>query len=314
VWFYEQQHAGAGAKEEKKEEKKEPSFVQHTTNGETFLKLDAETQSRMGLKTEPLPAAQLKPEVQGYGHVLDPGPLATLLVEAASAKAALDASTKEFERLKLLHDQGQNASARALETAQAAMKRDQIQLDSVQPRLLLGWGKAVASQSDLPGFLHSLADREAALVRIDLPLDQALKSPPSGGRLAAITSPENFVPGQFLGPAPNADPQMQSQGFFLLQKSSPLPPGSAVVGWLDVPGETESGVCVPRSALLRHEGEVFVYLQTGDDAFTRKQIELDRPIEKGWFVHEGLKPNDKVVIVGAQQLLSEELKSQGQGE
>ncbi len=310
VWFYQQKHSGPEAKEEKKEEKKEVSFVQHATNGETYLKLDQETQSRMGLKTAPLDAAQLKPEVQGYGRVLDPTPLAALLVETANARAALEASTKEFERLKTLA-QNQNASARALETAEAAMKRDQIALDSVQPRLLLGWGKAIASQADLPAFVRSLAAHDTALVRVDLPLGQSLQAPPVGGRLAALTSPEALADGQFLGPAPSADPQLQSQGFLFLQKTNPLPPGAAVAAWLSVPGEVESGVTVPREALLRHEGGVFVYVQTAEDTFARKEIELDRPAEKGWFVHEGLKPKDKVVVVGAQQLLSEELKGQG---
>ncbi|MCX6905594.1 MAG: hypothetical protein NTW03_19370, partial [Verrucomicrobia bacterium] len=73
----------------------------------------------------------------------------------------------------------------------------------------------------------------------------------------------------------------------------------------------ESGVTVPREALLRHAGEVFVYLQTGDEIFVRQEVELERPTESGWFVREGLKPQDKVVTVGAQQLLSEELKGQG---
>ena len=142
MWFYQQKHAGPEAKpEEKKEEKKEVSFVQHGTNGETFLKLDKDTQTRMGLKTAPLAAATLKPEVKGYGRVLDPAPLAALLVEKANAQAALEASTKEFERLKTLA-QTQNASARALETAEAAMKRDMVALDSVQPRIVMGWGKA----------------------------------------------------------------------------------------------------------------------------------------------------------------------------
>src|SRR3954451_20004050 len=87
VWFYNQRHPAAAASEEKKDEKKEISFVQHGTNGETFLKLDKEAQLRVGMKTAPLVAAQAKPEVQGYGRVLDPAPLAALLVEAASAKA-----------------------------------------------------------------------------------------------------------------------------------------------------------------------------------------------------------------------------------
>jgi DNA-binding FadR family transcriptional regulator len=71
---------------------------------------------------------------------------------------------------------------------------------------------------------------------------------------------------------------------------------------------------VPREALLRHEAKVFVTLQTGDDTFVRRQIELDRPMDAGWFVRGGLKAQDKVVVVGAQQLLSEELKGQGGGE
>lgn len=313
VWFYEHQHGGSEAGEEKKkeEEKKEVSFVQHGTNGETFLKIDAETQARMGLKTEPLASAQLQPEVQAYGHVLDPAPLAALLVESASAKAALEASTHEYERLKLLYDQGQNASARALETARAMMQRDQIQLDSVQPRLLLSWGGAVASLPDLPAFMHSLAERKEALVRVDLSLDEAVKAPPTGGRLAALTAPEHFIPAQFLGPAPSADVQLQSQGFLLLQKTNPLPPGAAVLALLKVPGESLAGVNLPREALVRHEGEVFVYVQTGQDTFARKEIELERPMDGGWFVHEGLKPGDKVVTAGAQQLFSEEVKGQG---
>ncbi|MCX6905846.1 MAG: hypothetical protein NTW03_20665 [Verrucomicrobia bacterium] len=310
-WFYQKQHAAPEAKEEKKtEEKKEPSFVQHGPHGETFLKLNQETQARMGLKSAPLAAARMKPEVKGYGRILDPAPLAALLVEGAGARAALEASAKEFERLKGLA-QTQNASARALEAAEAAMKRDQILLDSVQPRLLLGWGKAVAAQPDLAAFARPLAAQEAALARVDLPLSESLKAPPTAGRLAALTAPEHLMEAQFLGSAPSADPQMQGQGFFFLQKSNPLPPGAAVVAWLTVPGEVESGVTVPREALLRHAGEVFVYLQTGDDIFVRQEIELDRPTESGWFVRAGLKAQDKVVTVGAQQLLSEELKGQG---
>ena len=81
--------------EEKKGEKKEISYLRHGTNGETFLQIDKEAQARMGLKTAALSPAQLQPEVQGFGRVLDPSPLSGLIIESASAKAALDASTKE---------------------------------------------------------------------------------------------------------------------------------------------------------------------------------------------------------------------------
>jgi hypothetical protein len=307
MWFG-QKHPGARAKPETEPAPQDESFVHRGTNNDTFLKLDQETQDRVGLRAEPLAAAQLQPEVKGYGRVLDPAPLAALLVELATAKAALEVSMKEFQRLKVLHAQDQNVSTRALETAEATLKRDQVALDSVQPRLLLGWGKAVAALPDLAAFTHSLASQEAALVRIDLPLSETLSAPPIGARVAPLTMPDHLAEAQFLGPAPNADPQMQAQGFVFLMKTNPLPPGAAVTAWLEMPGGAQAGVIVPRAAVLRHEGGLFVYLQTSDDTFQRKQIEIVRSVDHGWFVKAGLQPKDKVVVVGAQQLLSEELK------
>lgn len=302
------------AKEEKKEEKKEESFVHHGTNGETFLKLDKETQSRMGLKVAPLAAATLKPEAKAYGRVLDPAPLALLVTEVAAAEAVVNASKKELQRTKQLFEQGQNSSQRALEMAETAVRRDEITLDGARMKVMVGWGERFMAGPKLVPMLESLVSRRSALVRVDLPLAESLKVAPTGGSLAALTAPEALTEAEFLGPASSADPTMQGQGFLFLQKSNALPPGAAVVAWLTLPGDAESGVTVPREALLRHEGEVFVYLQTGADTFARKEIELKRPTEAGWFAHEGLKPQDKVVVVGAQQLLSEELKGQGGGE
>ena len=83
------------------------------------------------------------------------------------------------------------------------------------------------------------------------------------------------------------------------------------MGWLEVSNEKQTEMAVPSAALLYHAGEVFVYVQgTGDD-FTRVSVEVDRPYESGWLLHDGLKAGARVVVVGAQQLLSEELKGKG---
>ncbi len=44
--------------------------------------------------------------------------------------------------------------------------------------------------------------------------------------------------------------------------------------------------------------------------FQRRELALDRPVAGGWFVTNGLAPNDRVVLTGAQALLSEERKTQ----
>ena len=91
-------------------------------------------------------------------------------------------------------------------------------------------------------------------------------------------------------------------------ESARLAAGTMLTGFLQLPGEQEHGVTVPRTAIVRHESEAFIYLETKEGEFTKKEIELEHATEKGWFVHEGLKAGEKIVVTGAQQLLSEEGK------
>ena len=98
----------------------------------------------------------MSPELKGYGKVLDPAPLAALVTELASAQAAYTASSNELARLKTLEGQG-NASARALQTAEAAAQRDHLAVQSARERLTLSWGKAVADQTG-PAGLCPVAD------------------------------------------------------------------------------------------------------------------------------------------------------------
>jgi hypothetical protein len=310
TWLVSRHHE----KEEHPEEHKEESRVHHDTNGDVYIKIDKATQERIGLKTAPLESAQLSPEVKGYGRVIDPSPLSALQVEQLSAQASLDASTREYERLKGLYAQDQNVSARALEAAEAARKKDQLLVESAKARLALMLGPAAMMQSNLHEFIGSLVSLKTALVRMDTPLGEALPSPPARARLAPVAAEERPIAAEFLGPAPAADPQTQSQGFFFLVKAGSFAPGTAVTGWLQIPGEAQRGIIVPRPALLRHEGELFVYVQTDDETFRRTELHAERPLENGWFVRSGLAPNDKVVIAGAQQLLSEELKAASGGE
>jgi hypothetical protein len=71
-----------------------------------------------------------------------------------------------------------------------------------------------------------------------------------------------------------------------------------------------SGVIVPNNAIIWYAGKPWVYQKTEADQFSRMPIHTDIEVEDGWFYQGQLKPNDKVVISGAQLLLSEEFKSQ----
>jgi len=281
------------------------------TNSEGVVSLDEKTQKLIGLETAALTAATLNPEVKSYGRVLDPSPLVGLLSSLSSARAGLEASAKEFHRVEALFSQGENASARSLETAEAAMKRDQIALDAAEAKLASTWGKAITGQPDLAAFVRSLSAYETVLVRLDLPAGEWLQETPTGGRLV-VPGARQPTEARLLGRAATTDPQVQGEGFLLLvtNATTPLASGLAIIGFLQLPGEMLHGVMVPETALVRSAKRAWVYVQTNATTFVRRDIDLDRPMADGWFAPAGLSPNDRVVTTGAQTLLSEERKSQ----
>jgi hypothetical protein len=86
-----------------------------------------------------------------------------------------------------------------------------------------------------------------------------------------------------------------------------LPPGAAVAGFLKTSGEPVGGVAVPFSAVVRHEGKGWIYVQTETNQFVRTEIPLDRLMNDGWFVSENLSATNHIVVTGAQTVLSAEL-------
>jgi multidrug efflux pump subunit AcrA (membrane-fusion protein) len=150
---------------------------------------------------------------------------------------------------------------------------------------------------------------------LEVPASEPLSGAPVAARLFTLNDETNAIEAQLLGPAPSVDPQMQGRGYLLMVNPNPgLVPGAALTGYLSLPGEPRAGVLVPRNAVFRFDSATWIYHQTSDDTFVRESIVLDTPLSDGWFVEGELKPGDKVVSVGAQQLLSEELKGQGGGE
>jgi hypothetical protein len=286
------------------------SRVKPATNGGTLVNLDQGTQKLIGLETTNLALSALAQEIKGYGRVLDPAPLVGMLRDIASARVALDASAKEYQRVKGLYEREANASARVLETGEATMKRDQIALNAAEAQLMSVWGSAVAQQPDA-AFVQSLAIRQTALVRLDLPSGELLTETPTGGRLLAPGIAQD-IDARFLGRAATTDPQTQGAGFLLLATNAlgRLTPGLALTGFLQLPGEAVRGVIVPDRALVRAEERAWVYVQTTETGFMRRSINLNHPLADGWFVTTGVSSGERLVVTAAQTLLSEERKAQ----
>jgi hypothetical protein len=272
---------------------------------------DAAMQQRIGLKVEALMATSLSPEVAGFGRVLDPAPFVQLVAELASAGVAAETSRKEFERLKTLRAQD-NASARALEAAEATALRDQLLAESLRAKLALGWGRTIAGFDKLPELAAGLAKMQAALVRVDLPAAEALPGKATGAQLVPLAADAKPIAADFIGAATTTDPQLQGQGFLFLVRGEAPAPGAALTAQIQTDGTPVSGILIPASAVVRHENEGWVYVQTAADKFTRRGVELGRLSGESYFVATGFAAGEKVVTTGAQLLLSEELKGQSE--
>ena len=283
-----------------------PSRVERGNDGAPVLKLDAETQKRLGLQTALPTAGSMARELTATARVLDGVTLVGQLNEIRAAQTALDAARLDYERKKKLFANGQNASASAVEAANALVNQSQIALESARDRMAATWGIDIAGRDDLPGFARSLLAREAALVRVELLATDKLTSPPQAVRVLRQDGGE-LATARLLGPAPSTDSTVSGQAFLALAttNAASLIPGSALSARLDT-GARESGVVLPRDAVVRHAGHGWVYVKTGGDTFTRREVPLDRPHPDGWLVSgEWSQP---ILVSGAQSLLSEELK------
>jgi multidrug efflux pump subunit AcrA (membrane-fusion protein) len=285
--------------------------------------MDAETQDRIGLKTEAPAALQLTPEMKVYGRVLDPAPLVDLLMELGRAEITYDSSHQELERAKQLK-QDNNISERAFQDTATAERQNLAAATAILFKIQSVWGKRIAELTGpivvAPGTQRKTDElllkfpAAAVLIRVDLPAGERLDQSAPSARIVPLSEKTAPVLAVGFDKLPTIDPQTQQQGFLLIADQSPtnsLTPGEAVTAFIKTAGEPVSGVVVPASAVLRHEGKGWVYVQTESNQFVRTEIPIDRLMDNGWFVPENLSATNRIVVSGAQTVLSAELSGGG---
>ena len=304
--------ATGGTAEAEKKDEPEPFVV----------KLEKGKWKALALEMAEPEKAELKPVRVAHGRVLDPTPIVTLDGELAGATAALAASRAEYERTQSLLKSGEGMSRKIVETAEAQFRADEIKADGLRRKAQIEWGATVSGLDAVKRreFAEQLASGESALVRVELLAGDAVAAMPEAARLVLFGHEDEPMPAATIAPAMDADAKTQAQGF-LLRVDKPrfaLRPGMAVAAWLALAEQPRQGFAVPRSAILRHDGRTWVFIQAEEERFVRKAVALIAPLEdaKGWFVSGGgaIQADDLLVVTGAQALLSEELKAQGGGE
>jgi hypothetical protein len=293
-----------------------PSEEAKTTSDESSVTMPRATAQQNGITVAALqPASQQSTVVIGNATVVD----VTDLVNAASQHAAalaqrdqaaahLQASRATLERLRALNADDHNVSDRAVQEAAAAASADEASVRSADVSALAAeaaarqrWGSVLA-RGIIAGapWARQLASREAVLIEAAFTSEGA---PPQQIQITgAMGRP---VTARHLAVSPRVDARLQKAVHDYLAPASELPIG--LITSIHAPLASQGGVLVPKDAVVWHGPQALVFVEDRLGHYVQHPITAQTPLDGG-FIETSLQPGTRVVIAGAQQLLSEQNK------
>ena len=294
--------------------------------GAAVVRISRQAQEASGVASAPLQKHTLQSETRCYGSVVNLQPLLELrlrylaaLQEANVLRPALSRSKAEYQRVRALYRDDRNASERALQSAQAEWKADQARLDAasaqaanVRALMRQQWGEALSAWAadEQSAQFARFMEQQDVLVQVVAAYDQAPPRKDTSFKVAALGAERSAVDATLVSPSAQADPLLSGRSWYFRATAANLGAGTRVVVTSASRAGQKVGVIVPAAAVVWHAGKAWLYLQQEADEFVRRELSTNAPVSDGWFVASGLAPGNKVVVSGAQLLLSEEFRYQ----
>jgi hypothetical protein len=294
-------------------------------DGYHVIVLDKETQKLSGLQTMEARAAGYRPEFIAYGKSISIQPLLELrnnyllaLTGSQSAAAKFRQSEQSIKRVEDLYRNG-IAAKRRLQEQQSQWQVDKSQVDAAhfQGRAIAGearliWGKQLAdwAMAADSSRLDVFVSGQKTLLQITL---QANRQLPDDVRTIFVEASGDRGKAQearLISIAPETDNTVQGTGYFFETEGKGISIGMSVSAWIPEQKEPVPGVVIPKSAVIRSMDQMFVYIKTSENQFSRRLLMQAKPAADGYFVGAAIKSGEKIVTTGGQMLLSEELRGQ----
>ncbi|MBM3394027.1 MAG: hypothetical protein FJY37_05225 [Betaproteobacteria bacterium] len=295
-------------------------------DGATVITASTQTQRASGIATRELAGANSQAYAEVHGTVLDPAPLfaqrgdyLAALAQVRAQRIAVASSENEYQRAKRLFADDRNVSERSLQSAQTQWRSDQARLEAAQQgaralsdALRALWGDNLAQSAAEPeaALFQRLSAGREVLLQLSVPYEwreQVAKRPVEVG---AAGSPESLRPARYLAPAQRADAGVTGSTHLFIADARDLRQGMRIAGRLELDATTRGGVLIPHDAVVWHGGKAWCYIQDSDQTFVRREVSAVEEATGGWFNADGFKAGERVVVRGAQLLLSEEYKFQ----
>jgi hypothetical protein len=275
---------------------------------EEGVTLKPEEVHSLGVEVTPARGMTHAAEVAGFGLVTTHEVIAQAVTELVTAAATERQSRAALERAQRLAGTPGAMAADILESARRQATVDAAATLLARRKLTASFGQK-APWGDRPEspVLEGLANGELKLVRVTFPLGSldASQSPATLrlSRLDDLNSGAGWTT-RDVWSAP-ADSSIPGSSFFALLRGTSAREGERLVAFAPV-GAPLPGSWVPASAIVISDGKYWCYVETGPNVFVRRALDTSLPLERGYFVREGIAPGENVVTAAAGLLLARE--------
>ncbi len=300
------------------------NIVISSTNGQIVLTIDSLHQKKSGIITNTLIKVKHQKSFTGYGKVLQVDEISAAQMKYQKTKSGFltaknnyELSFNEYKRLKKLNrGNSKNIAIKTLQAANTLLMNDKnilrnrrAEYDNTLNYLRQKWGEKFAQDifNNSPQFKRILTGTDL-LLHITLPSGINESINPS---FATIRANGGSVKAEFISKSALTDSQIQGLSYYFIVSSDSkfILPGMDVSGKLSF-GSMLTGVIIPSSSIVWNKGKAWSYLEIKKNRFYRYEIDTGIPVKNGYFILGKSLVDKKIVISGAQLLLSQEFKSQ----
>lgn len=313
-----------GNKEYDDDDEDEDNGQQQLVDGSLVVKISKKTQQFAGIKTALTENISVRSEDSAFSSVIDIESLLVMRANYRNTQAKRNVintsyknASKQLEQLKVLHKEAANISARELQLAKSKWDEDKariqaidIELQNIKDNMIQKWNTKIselALKVDSAIF-ERLIKREEYIILVSLKAEQQLNLDTAFVFVNREDDRRNARKAYFISDAPFSDNTLQGETYFFRTRGDKLRIGMRLYVWLPNTGFTGEGVNIPAEAIVWYAGKPWAYIQIDEEHFSRRSLLDPIHASDSWLVTENFKVGDKIVVSGAQTLLSEEFK------
>ncbi len=266
------------------------------------------------------------PEEKALAKVVDLRSMLTLRGRYNKAKARLNvakvserSAAQELARLTSLAKGAGSVATKNVNYAQAALNEAQaesvalnVDVQAIREEALQTWGTQVTEWilADKAKAWQRLLSHQDSLLLVTLPADLSLSAEVSFVRIARDGDRDHARKAYYVSPALATDQVIQGETYFFKTATGKLRSGMRLDVWLPQGLEPLSGVFIPEQAIVWSTGQAWVYVEVDEDLYQRRSIQSALPAAGGVFMQAEFSAGERLVVGGAQMLLSEEFRWQ----